>query len=82
MSGISSDAARRAEVEISFDGTDITGDIRPYLRSLSYTDNEEGEADDLQITLQDRDGLWLQSWLTEAVEAAAAGRLRVGAKIL
>ena len=74
--------ARRTEVEISFDGTDITKDIRPYLKSLAYTDNEEGEADDLQLALQDRDGLWLESWLREAVEAAAAGRLAISASIL
>lgn len=73
---------RRTEVEISFDGTDITKDIRPYLKSLAYTDNEEGEADDLQLALQDRDGLWLESWLREAVEAAAAGRLAISASIL
>ena len=74
--------ARRTEVEISFDGTDITKDIRPYLKSLAYTDNEEGEADDLQLALQDRDGLWLEGWLREAVEAAAAGRLAISASIL
>lgn len=73
--------ARRTEVDISFGGTDITEDIRPYLKSLTYTDNEEGEADDLQIALQDRDGLWLESWLSEAVEAAAAGRLKITAAI-
>lgn len=74
--------ARRTDVEISFDGTDITKDIRPYLKSLVYTDNEEGEADDLQLVLQDRDGLWLCSWLTEAVEAAAAAKLAVSANII
>lgn len=75
------DLARRTEVDISFGGTDITKDIRPYLKSMTYTDNEEGEADDLQIALQDRDGLWLESWLNEAVEAAAAGRLKIAAII-
>ena len=73
--------ARRAEVSVSFAGVDITKDLRPYLKSLTYTDNEEGEADDLQLSLQDREGLWLESWLTEAVEAAAAGRLSIGASI-
>jgi len=74
--------ARRTEVSVSFGGVDITGDIRPYLLSLTYTDNEEGEADDLQLTLQDRDGLWLESWLKEAVEAASAARLKISASIL
>ena len=74
--------SRRTDVEITFDGTDITKDIRPYFEALTYTDNEEGEADDLQISLQDRDGLWLCSWLTEAVEAAAAAKLSVSANII
>lgn len=74
--------ARRAEVSVSFDGVNITDDIKPYLKSLTYTDNEEGEADDLQIVLQDRNRLWLENWLTEAVEAAAAGQLKIDASIL
>ena len=74
--------ARRAEMSVSFDGVDITADIKPYLLSLSYTDNEEGEADDLQLTLQDRDGLWLKNWLEEAVEAASAAKLKISASIL
>ncbi len=74
--------SRRTDVEISFDGTNITKDIRPYFEALTYTDNEEGEADDLQIVLQDRDGLWLCSWLTEAVEAAAAAKLSISASII
>lgn len=64
--------ARRAEARIFFGGVDITSDCRKYLLSLSYTDNEGiDEADDLQITLQDRDGVWQQGWLKRAVEAAA-----------
>lgn len=74
--------ARRAEVEISFAGTDITGDIKPYFKSFSYTDNEADEADDLQIVLQDRSGIWLENWLNETVEAAAAERLVITASIL
>ena len=64
--------ARRADVEVSFDGVDITKSVRPYLLSLTYTDNEEDEADDLQIKLEDRDGLWLCQWLNDMVQAAAS----------
>lgn len=64
--------ARRATAEISFDGTDITSSMRPYLLSLTYTDNEEDETDDLQIKLQDREGLWMCKWLNDAVQAAAS----------
>lgn len=64
--------ARRTAVEVAFDGVDISESIQPYLLSLTYTDNEEDEADDLQIKLQDRDGLWLCQWLNDMVQAAAS----------
>lgn len=69
-----SDAAvsRRTEVEIAVGGADITESVRQYLKSMTYTDNEEDEADDLQIVLQDRDGIWMEEWLDGAIEAAAA----------
>ena len=63
---------RRTAVQVSFAGVDITDDIRPYLLSLTYTDSEEDETDDLQIKLQDRDGLWGCQWLTDMIDAAAA----------
>lgn len=68
----SPDAARRAIGKVVFNGVDITDDIKKYLLTLSYTDNEEDESDDLQITLQDRDGVWIESWLQEMLEAAAS----------
>lgn len=76
-----SNTARRVSVRIVFDGVDITEDIRPYLLSLSYRDSEEDSSDSLQIDLQDRDCIWLQSWLEKATRAAAASRLRISAVI-
>ena len=66
-------SARRADAEVYFDGTDISKSLRQYLLSLTYTDNEEDEADDLQIQLQDREGVWLCQWLDAAIQAAAGG---------
>ena len=66
------DQARRTAVEIAFDGIDISSSIRPYLLSVSYTDNEEDETDDLQIQLHDREGIWLCQWLNDAIDAAAS----------
>lgn len=64
--------ARRTAAEICFDGVDISKSIRPYLLSLTYTDNEEDEADDLQIKLADRDSTWLCNWLNNLVQTAAS----------
>lgn len=73
--------ARRALVSVTFDGADITEDIKPYLLSFQYTDDTDDFADDIKFRLQDRDGIWLESWLTEAVEAAASGKLKIIAVI-
>ena len=75
------DQARRTAVEINFGGADVTQDIKPYLLSVTYTDNEEDAADDLQIRIQDRDDVWLQSWLEEVIQAAAAAKLKISAVI-
>lgn len=64
--------ARYSNADIFFQGVDITEDIRPYLLSVTYTDNEEDETDDLQIKLQDKDSIWLTSWLNEAINAAVS----------
>lgn len=69
--------ARRTKAEISFDGVNITKSIQPYLLSVTYTDNEEDETDDLQVRLQDRDSLWLEKWLNEAIDAASAAKLKM-----
>lgn len=69
--------ARRAVAKIVFDGEDITDDVRPYLKSMTYTDNEDGEADDLQIKLQDREGIWLTKWLNNMiVEDSSTGLMK------
>lgn len=73
--------ARRTRVDIAFNGVDITRDIRPYLLNLIYTDDTDDLADDLKIEVQDRDGVWMEKWLAEAVEAAAGGRLSMSAVI-
>lgn len=62
--------ARRTAISVYFGGLDITKDMQKYLISLTYTDNEEDEADDLQIKLQDRDGIWREKWLNTAIHAA------------
>lgn len=77
---MSPDLARRTEVSVSFAGTDVTADIKGYLTELSYTDSEEDESDDIQISLTDRDGTWL-NWVTEATRAAAAAKLKISAVI-
>lgn len=63
--------ARRADWKVSVKGVDITEIIRRDLISLEVTDNEEAQADDLQIKMSDRNGDWLQKWLDETVQKGA-----------
>lgn len=79
---ITPDTARRTCVRTVFDGADITQDIAPYLKSLSYKDSEEDNSDTFRLELQDRDSIWLQSWLEKAVNATAASELKISATII
>ena len=55
--------ARRTAVKLYFKGRDISKDLSKYLLSLSYTDKEEDETDDISISLDDREGKWIKDWL-------------------
>lgn len=57
--------ARRAYPKIAYNKKDITRSMLPYLKSLEFTDSLTGQADDLQITLEDRNGLWLETWFPD-----------------
>jgi phage protein D len=57
------ETARRVELQVDIDGEDATRTVNQYLISCSYTDNEEDKADDLQLTLDDRERVWINGWL-------------------
>ena len=64
--------ARRAHVDITYQGVNITKDIAPFLKDFEYSDNESKKADDIQITLEDRDALWMSSWKPTKGDAISA----------
>ncbi|WP_458412782.1 phage late control D family protein [Schinkia sp. CFF1] len=55
--------ARRAYLEIRYNNTNISKHIEPYVLGWTFTDNLSGQADDLEVQLQDRDQLWINSWM-------------------
>lgn len=75
--------ARRAKWKLKFNGVDITDQVKKDLISLEIKDVEDSEADDLQIKIADRDGNWLQNWLSTTVEKGSAGAkgLKINATI-
>lgn len=81
--------ARRTEVQIYYEGVDISAELAGYLESLSYTDNASGKVDDLALTLDNTDGLWSGTWLpgktdriratiSQIVDGVVVGRLYCG----
>lgn len=58
-----------------------TGKIQGGTTALRGYANDDGVSDDLQVTLQDRDKIWMKSWLNEMVNAAAGDALKIRAKI-
>lgn len=54
--------ARWAEVKLNYAGADISRDIAPFLVSFTWTDNASDKADDLSVTLEDREGRWRSPW--------------------
>ncbi len=77
----SEDSARRTAIDLQFAGVNVTKNLRPYLISMQYTDEEDSSVDDLQIRLQDRDSAWLKSWLNDIVTASAKGSFKIRAAI-
>lgn len=53
---------RKAKFKLLYNNVDITSDITKYGISISYTDNDEGESDAVDVTLEDVDALWRNSW--------------------
>lgn len=52
---------RRTFLDVVYEKTNITEDLRPHLKDWTYTDNLSGEVDDLNIVLEDRATRWLNS---------------------
>lgn len=60
MKGIKT--ARRATLSVSIGGHDAASYVDPHLLDFSFTDNAGGKADEVQITLHDREGKWNGAW--------------------
>lgn len=54
--------AKQTTVKVIYDSTDISEDISKSLISVSYTDHVTGKADEIEIKLEDTNGLFSNSW--------------------
>lgn len=53
---------RQPYIKVLYNGTNISEDISRYMLSLTYTDKVADESDELEIELEDSDGLWRGQW--------------------
>jgi uncharacterized protein len=53
---------RAARFKLLYNSVDITNDITKYATSIVYTDNDEGESDQVEVSLEDVDALWRNNW--------------------
>ncbi|SHN42230.1 phage late control D family protein [Chitinophaga sp. CF418] len=52
----------KAVYEVIYNGKNISGSILPYVLAITYSDRTSGEADTLDIALEDSSGLWQFAW--------------------
>lgn len=64
--------APKVKYEIVYNGKNITGDILPHVISFTYTDKSHGEADEIQIVLEDKDHLWKNGWYSSKGDTVTA----------
>ena len=62
---MSKDYARRVGLLVKYQKADISEEIAKFLVGFSYTDEASDKADELTITLEDREGLWHGDWLPQ-----------------
>ena len=47
---------------ITYENVDVSDEVAPMVLSAEYTDHLEGQSDELELTLDDSDGLWRTGW--------------------
>jgi len=57
--------AKRLAATVVYNQKDISVDLAAHLKGLSYTDNMSGEADTLDLTLEDKAGMWQNAWFPD-----------------
>lgn len=57
--------ARNITAKVLYNNNDISSDLQGNLLNIEYTDNLSGYADTVDITLEDREGIWQSAWFPE-----------------
>lgn len=70
--------SRRVRIELIYEGANISENIAPFLLSFEYTDKSSGECDEIQITLEDKEGFWRDPWFPDKGSRISAQIVTVG----
>lgn len=65
-------SSRKAKISVHYKGKNITSQISPYIKGLSYTDVASGASDSLSLKLIDRDKKWMGDWHPSKGDAISA----------
>lgn len=57
--------ASKPRFVLIYRGVDISSELDPMTTSVSYTDKLHGEADEIDVAVQDKDGRWKGEWKPE-----------------
>lgn len=63
---------RSATVDLTWNGAAVTSKMAGMVTNFSYTDPASGEADSIDIDIQDRDRRWISSWMPSAGDTLSA----------
>lgn len=63
---------RRAYIDLTWNGTNISSDIEGMVTSATYSDPASGEADSLDISIEDRSRQWTAAWMPAAGDKLTA----------
>lgn len=56
---------RETFFDVIYQNVNITAEMSPDILSITYTDNEDGQVDDIAITVKDETGKWSDEWSPE-----------------
>lgn len=65
-------------IKLEYNHKKVSEDIARFLLSFNFTDNASGKADDLQITLEDREQIWANKWIPKKGDIMKATMMVTG----
>ncbi|MCG8639141.1 MAG: hypothetical protein MI862_05370 [Desulfobacterales bacterium] len=65
--------SNRATLALTYNNRDISAQVASQVLSFSYVDHDGGKADDINVRLEDSQGLWMNAWFPDKGAILTAG---------